>query len=119
MARVLDVARTKVNEALQEVMGRGIAFRVKRGICRFNPPHFYRVAEFIPGTETMDAQYIRADQYEAIAKIRWDESLPDLMRFPRWSGCARRSSGCARNGRRCVLGAATSGLSRRRRETEQ
>ncbi len=82
MAHVLDVTRTKVNEALKEVMGHGIVFRVKRGVYQFNPPYSYRVAEFIPGTENTDAQYIRVDQHETIAKIRSDESLPDLVRFP-------------------------------------
>ncbi|HBF80546.1 MAG TPA: hypothetical protein DD420_11655 [Streptomyces sp.] len=82
MAHVLDVARTKVNEALQEVMGHGIVFRVKRGVYQFNPPYSYRVAEFIPGTETMEARYVRVDQHETIAKIRSDEALPDLVRFP-------------------------------------
>ncbi|MFG2570879.1 hypothetical protein ACGFR6_36350 [Streptomyces sp. NPDC048567] len=82
MAIVLDVARTKVNEALQEVMSHGIVFRVKRGVYQFNPPYSYRVAEFIPGTETMEARYVRVDQHETIAKIRADEALPDLVRFP-------------------------------------
>ncbi|WP_256968770.1 hypothetical protein [Streptomyces sp. CS227] len=82
MAIVLDVARTKVNEALQEVMSHGIVCRVKRGVYQFNPPYSYRVAEFIPGTETMEARYVRVDQHETIAKIRSDEALPDLVRFP-------------------------------------
>ncbi|GGY14482.1 hypothetical protein GCM10010358_78280 [Streptomyces minutiscleroticus] len=82
MAHVLDVARTKANEALGEIMSHGIVFRVKRGVYQFNPPYSYRVAEFIPGTETVDAEYLRIDQHETIAKIRSDESLPDLVRFP-------------------------------------
>ncbi|MEU2730641.1 hypothetical protein ABZ650_23290 [Streptomyces griseoviridis] len=82
MAIVLDVARTKVNEALQEVMSHGIVFRVKRGVYQFNPPYSYRVAEFIPGTETMEARYVRVDQHETIARIRSDEALPELVRFP-------------------------------------
>ncbi|MBN3933259.1 hypothetical protein IQ279_27275 [Streptomyces verrucosisporus] len=82
MAHVLDVSRTKVNEALREVMAHGIVFRVKRGVYRFNPPYSYRVAEFIPGTETMEPEYVRVEQYTAIAEIRSDESLPDLVRFP-------------------------------------
>ncbi|GAA2409280.1 hypothetical protein GCM10010420_42120 [Streptomyces glaucosporus] len=82
MAHVLDVARTKVNEALQEIMSHGIVFRVKRGVYQFNPPYSYRVAEFIPGTETIEPEYVRVDQHVTIAKIRSDESLPDLVRFP-------------------------------------
>ncbi len=82
MAHVLDVARTKVNEALKEVMSHGIVFRVKRGVYQFNPPYSYRVAEFIPGTETIEPEYVRVDQHVTIAKIRSDDSLPDLVRFP-------------------------------------
>ncbi|MFC7794170.1 hypothetical protein [Streptomyces cinereoruber] len=82
MAHVLDVARTKINESLQEIMSHGIVFRVKRGVYQFNPPYSYRVAEFIPGTETVDAQYVRIDQHETISKIRADETLPELVRFP-------------------------------------
>lgn len=82
MAHVLDVARTKVNEALREIMSHGIVFRVKRGVYQFNPPYSYRVAEFIPGTETMEPEYVRVDQHVTISKIRSDESLPDLVRFP-------------------------------------
>ncbi|OWA01069.1 hypothetical protein B9W68_30485 [Streptomyces sp. CS227] len=55
---------------------------MKRGVYQFNPPYSYRVAEFIPGTETMEARYVRVDQHETIAKIRSDEALPDLVRFP-------------------------------------
>ncbi|MFE9007354.1 hypothetical protein ACFYOY_35440 [Streptomyces sp. NPDC007875] len=82
MAHVLDVARTKVNEALGEIMSHGIVFRVKRGVYQFNPPYSYRVAEFIPGTESIEPEYVRVDQHVAITKIRSDESLPDLVRFP-------------------------------------
>lgn len=82
MAHVLDVSRTKVNEALKEIMAHGIVFRVKRGVYQFNPPYSYRVAEFIPGTETMEPEYVRVDQHMAIAEIRSDETLPDLVRFP-------------------------------------
>ncbi|MFJ3906244.1 hypothetical protein [Streptomyces sp. NPDC090025] len=83
MAHVLDVARSKVNEALNQVMGHGIVFRVQRGVYQFNPPYSYRVAEFIPGTETTTpSQYVRVEQHETIAKIRSDERLPELVRFP-------------------------------------
>ncbi|MFI9311454.1 hypothetical protein [Streptomyces triculaminicus] len=82
MATVLDVSRTKVNEALGEVMFHGIVFKVKRGVYQFNPPYSYRVAEFIPGTETTPAEYVKVDQHTTIAKIRSDQSLPDLVRFP-------------------------------------
>lgn len=82
MATVLDVPRAKINEALQEVMGHGIVFKVRRGVYQFNPPYSYRVAEFIPGTELVEAEYVQVDQDKTIAKIRRDESLPDLVRFP-------------------------------------
>lgn len=82
MATVLDVARAKINEALQEVMSHGIVFKVRRGVYQFNPPYSYRVAEFIPGTELVEAEYVQVDQDKTIAKIRKDESLPDLVRFP-------------------------------------
>ncbi|MEU2462385.1 hypothetical protein ABZ604_32995 [Streptomyces sp. NPDC012473] len=82
MATVLDVSRTKANEALGEVMFHGIVFKVKRGVYQFNPPYSYRVAEFIPGTETTPAEYVKVDQHATIAKIRSDQSLPDLVRFP-------------------------------------
>ncbi|MFD3931772.1 hypothetical protein [Streptomyces sp. NPDC058614] len=82
MATVLDVARTKVNEALGEIMSHGIVFRVKRGVYQFNPPYSYRVAEFIPGTETMEPEYIKVDQHLTLTKIREDQNLPDLVRFP-------------------------------------
>ncbi|MGW1109450.1 hypothetical protein [Streptomyces sp. NPDC002403] len=82
MGTVLDVSRTKANEALGEIMFHGIVFRVKRGVYQFNPPYSYRVAEFIPGTETTPAEYVKVDQHTAIAKIRSDQSLPDLVRFP-------------------------------------
>ncbi|MGW5003056.1 hypothetical protein ACWEP8_35990 [Streptomyces hydrogenans] len=82
MATVLDVPRAKTNEALQEVMSHGIVFKVRRGVYQFNPPYSYRVAEFIPGTELVEAEYVQVDQDETIAKIRRDESLPDLVRFP-------------------------------------
>ncbi|MFF3335363.1 hypothetical protein ACFYWX_38475 [Streptomyces sp. NPDC002888] len=55
---------------------------MKRGVYQFNPPCFYRVAESIPSTETVQAEYLRVDQYETIAEIRADESLPDLVRVP-------------------------------------
>lgn len=82
MAAVLDVSRTKANEGLGEVMFHGIVFKVKRGVYQFNPPYSYRVAEFIPGTETTPAEYVKVDQHATIAKIRSDQSLPDLVRFP-------------------------------------
>lgn len=82
MATVLDVARTKINEALGEVMSHGIVFRVKRGVYQFNPPYSYRVAEFIPGTETTPAEYRKVDQHVALEQIRSDQNLPDLVRFP-------------------------------------
>ncbi|MGW7230627.1 hypothetical protein [Streptomyces cyaneofuscatus] len=82
MATVLDVPRAKINEALQEIMGHGIVFKVRRGVYQFNPPYSYRVAEFIPGTELIEAEYVQVDQDKTIAKIRMDESLPDLVRFP-------------------------------------
>ncbi|MCX4451738.1 hypothetical protein [Streptomyces sp. NBC_01789] len=82
MATVLDVPRAKVNEALREIMGHGIVFKVRRGVYQFNPPYSYRVAEFIPGTELVEAEYVQVDQDKTIAQIRADESLPDLVRFP-------------------------------------
>ncbi|MFI8817771.1 MULTISPECIES: hypothetical protein [unclassified Streptomyces] len=82
MATVLGVSRTKANEALSEVMLHGIVFKVKRGVYQFNPPYSYRVAEFIPGTETTPAEYVKVDQHTTISKIRSDQSLPDLVRFP-------------------------------------
>lgn len=82
MATVLDVARTKVTEALGEVMSHGIVFRVKRGVYQFNPPYSYRVAEFIPGTETMEPEYIKVEQHVTLKEIRADQSLPELVRFP-------------------------------------
>lgn len=82
MATVLDVPRAKTNEALQEVMSHGIVFKVRRGVYQFNPPYSYRVAEFIPGTELVEAEYVQVDQEKTIAKIRRDEGLPDLVRFP-------------------------------------
>ncbi|MFF7139362.1 hypothetical protein [Streptomyces sp. NPDC008196] len=82
MATVLDVARTKVTEALGEVMSHGIVFRVKRGVYQFNPPYSYRVAEFIPGTETTEPEYIKVDQHVTLKQIRADQSLPELVRFP-------------------------------------
>ncbi|MBK3584781.1 hypothetical protein JHN49_14000 [Streptomyces sp. MBT57] len=82
MATVLDVSRTKANAALAEVMFHGIVFKVKRGVYQFNPPYSYRVAEFIPGTETTPAEYVKVEQHETIARIRSDQSLPDLVRFP-------------------------------------
>ncbi|MFC8201762.1 hypothetical protein ACFUTV_41250 [Streptomyces sp. NPDC057298] len=82
MSTVLDVHRGKVNEALGEVMSHGIVFKVRRGVYQFNPPYSYRVAEFIPGTELVEAEYRQVDQNKTIAKIRQDESLPQLVRFP-------------------------------------
>nr|WP_206327194.1 hypothetical protein [Streptomyces sp. S3(2020)] len=82
MATVLDVQRTKANEALGEIMSHGIVFRVKRGVYQFNPPYSYRVAEFIPGTETMEPEYIKVDQHVTLKQIRADQSLPELVRFP-------------------------------------
>ncbi|MEE1735228.1 hypothetical protein [Streptomyces sp. BE147] len=82
MSTVLDVHRGKLNEALQEIMSHGIVFKVRRGVYQFNPPYSYRVAEFIPGTETVEADYVQVDQDKTLAKIRKDESLPDLVRFP-------------------------------------
>ncbi|MGW9677511.1 hypothetical protein ACWGUN_30790 [Streptomyces koyangensis] len=63
-------------------MSHGIVFKVRRGVYQFNPPYSYRVAEFIPGTELVEAEYVQVDQDKTIAKIRRDESLPDLVRFP-------------------------------------
>ncbi|MFG2844288.1 hypothetical protein ACGF12_14100 [Kitasatospora sp. NPDC048296] len=82
MATILDVNRTKVNEALSQVMEHGIVFMVKPGVYQWNPPYSYRVAEFIPGTELVPAQYVRVEQADTISKIRGDKSLPDLVRFP-------------------------------------
>lgn len=63
-------------------MGHGIVFKVKRGVYQFNPPFSYRVAEFIPGTETVEAEYVNVPQHKTIASIRKNEKLPDLVRFP-------------------------------------
>lgn len=82
MATVLDVHRSKINDALGEVMSHGIVFKVRRGVYQFNPPYSYRVAEIIPGTELIEAEYRQVDQDKTIAKIRKDESLPQLVRFP-------------------------------------
>ncbi|WP_078948049.1 hypothetical protein [Streptomyces griseus] len=82
MSTVLDVHRGKINEALGEIMSHGIVFKVRRGVYQFNPPYSYRVAEFIPGTELVEAEYVQVDQDKTIAKIRKDESLPQLVRFP-------------------------------------
>ncbi|MFF8775477.1 hypothetical protein [Kitasatospora sp. NPDC015120] len=84
MATVLDVSRTKATEALQEIMGHGIAFKVKRGVYQFNPPFSYRAAEFIPGTETAGGkpEYIRVEQHETLTTIRKDATLPELVRYP-------------------------------------
>ncbi|MER6916656.1 hypothetical protein ABT354_33815 [Streptomyces sp. NPDC000594] len=82
MATVLDTSRGKVNEALSEIMFHGIVFKVKRGVYQFNPPYSYRVAEFIPGTETTPAEYVKVDQQSTITKIRSDQTLPELVRFP-------------------------------------
>ncbi|OEV10558.1 hypothetical protein [Streptomyces nanshensis] len=82
MGTVLDVARQKVSEAMQEIMGHGIVFKVKRGVYQFNPPYSYRLAEFIPGTEHVGGEYVKVEQHSTIAKIRADTSLPDLVRYP-------------------------------------
>ncbi|MFF4402683.1 hypothetical protein [Streptomyces sp. NPDC001480] len=82
MATVLDVHRVKAAETLREIMGHGIVFKVKRGIYQFNPPYSYRVAEFIPGTETIEAEYVSVPQHKTIAAIRQNPALPDLVRFP-------------------------------------
>ncbi|MFC9067948.1 MULTISPECIES: hypothetical protein [Streptomyces] len=84
MATVLDVARPKASEALQEIMSHGIVYKVKRGVYQFNPPFSYRVAEFIPGTETAGgkSEYRRVEQCETISEIRQDATLPELVRFP-------------------------------------
>ncbi|TJZ95311.1 hypothetical protein FCI23_52320 [Actinacidiphila oryziradicis] len=59
---------------------------MKRGCYQFNPPYSYRVAEFIPGTETAGTkgkgEYVKVEQYDTITKIRNDANLPDLVRFP-------------------------------------
>ncbi|EDY47640.1 hypothetical protein SSCG_00668 [Streptomyces clavuligerus] len=82
MATVLDASRTKVNQTLSEIMYHGIVFKVKRGVYQFNPPYSYRVAEFIPGTETTPAEYVKVDQHTTINSIRSDQTLPELVRFP-------------------------------------
>ncbi|MEU3774316.1 hypothetical protein AB0F11_14145 [Streptomyces sp. NPDC032472] len=82
MATVLDVHRVKAAETLREVMGHGIVFKVQRGVYQFNPPYSYRVAEFIPGTETIEAEYVKVPQGKTIASIRANKDLPDLVRFP-------------------------------------
>ncbi|MDI3390132.1 hypothetical protein QIS99_28660 [Streptomyces sp. B-S-A8] len=82
MATVLDVSRTKVNEALAVIMSHGIVFKVRRGVYQFNPPYSYRVAEFIPGTESEEPQYVKVEQSDAIRTIREDQTLPKLVRFP-------------------------------------
>jgi hypothetical protein len=82
MATVLDVARPKVTEALGEIMHHGIVFKVKRGVYQFNPPYSYRVAEYIPGTETTPAEYTKVEQHKTISTIRNDQSLPELVRYP-------------------------------------
>ncbi|MGW2083322.1 hypothetical protein ACWCOW_41850 [Streptomyces sp. NPDC001939] len=82
MSTVLDVSRTKLNEALNEIMSHGIVFKVRRGVYQFNPPYSYRVAEFIPGTETAKPEWVEVDQRATIQRIRADESLPNLVRFP-------------------------------------
>lgn len=84
MATVLDVSRTRASETLQVVMSHGIVFKVKRGCYQFNPPYSYRVAEFIPGTEATGtaSEYVKVEQHDTITKIRKDESLPELVRFP-------------------------------------
>ncbi|WP_327072028.1 hypothetical protein [Kitasatospora sp. NBC_01302] len=84
MGTVLDVSRTKASEALQDVMGHGIVFKVKRGCYQFNPPFSYRAAEYIPGTETAGrkAEYIRVEQSDTLNNIREDVTLPELVRYP-------------------------------------
>ncbi|MFD5065905.1 hypothetical protein ACFWNO_47530, partial [Streptomyces sp. NPDC058394] len=68
MSTVLDVHRGKINEALGEVMSHGIVFKVCRGVYQFNPPYSYRVAEFIPGTELVEAEYVQVDQDKTIRR---------------------------------------------------
>ncbi|MDX2815725.1 hypothetical protein PV410_24680 [Streptomyces sp. PA03-5A] len=82
MATVLDVARTKINDSLREIMSHGICYRVKRGVYQLNPPYSYRLGEYIPGTETTGVEYRRVDQHETIAGIRADLTLPELVRYP-------------------------------------
>ncbi|XIG72342.1 hypothetical protein C1N81_00585 (plasmid) [Streptomyces sp. SGAir0957] len=55
---------------------------MRRGVYQFNPPYSYRVAEFIPGTEDADHEWVQVNQDQRIAEIRKDESLPELVRFP-------------------------------------
>ncbi|WP_424217455.1 hypothetical protein ACN20G_35410 (plasmid) [Streptomyces sp. BI20] len=81
MATILDVGRTKISEALQTIMSHGIVFKVRRGVYQFNPPYSYRVAEFIPGTESA-GEFVKVEQHGTISRIRSDTSLPDLVRFP-------------------------------------
>ncbi|MHA6756967.1 hypothetical protein [Streptacidiphilus sp. PAMC 29251] len=82
MGRVLDVPRVGVNEILAEVMSHGIVFKVGRGLYQFNPPYSYRAGEFIPGTETVKAEYRRVEQADTIRRIRDDLTLPELVRYP-------------------------------------
>lgn len=82
MATVLDVARAKINEALQKVMSHGIVFKVRCGVYQFNRPYSYLVAELISGTELVETEYLQVDQDKMIPRIRRDESLPDLVRLP-------------------------------------
>ncbi|MFJ2781514.1 hypothetical protein [Kitasatospora sp. NPDC087315] len=82
MATVLDVPRRRVNETLVEIMEHGIVFKVARGVYQFNPPYSYRVAEWLPGTESTKPVYRKVEQGEAISEIRGDKALPDLVRFP-------------------------------------
>jgi hypothetical protein len=82
MARVLEVPRARLSEALGEIMDHGIVYKVGRGVYQFNPPYSYRIGEWIPGTELVRPEYRRVDQRETISRIRGDQSLPDLVRFP-------------------------------------
>ncbi|SOF02456.1 Crp-like helix-turn-helix domain-containing protein [Streptomyces sp. OV198] len=77
MAKVLDVSRQAVNEALQEIMTHGIVYKRSRGVYQFNPPYSYRIGELV---RTLDGgkKYVRVEQDE----VRKDTSLPDLVRFP-------------------------------------
>ncbi|MEU6278190.1 hypothetical protein ABZ871_38220 [Streptomyces populi] len=81
MAKVLDISRQAVNEALQEIMTHGIVYKRSRGVYQFNPPHSYRTGELV---RTMDGgtKYVRVEQDEVLNEVRKDTSLPDLVRFP-------------------------------------
>lgn len=106
MATVLDVPRRRVNETLAEITDHGIVHKVSRGVYQFNPPYAYRVAEWLPGTETTEAVYNRVEQRDAIAELRGNKALPDLVRFPNLNAMReeierlRRSRAVARAQRR-------------------